>query len=731
MTLEKMLRYVVLAGIFALPFIVLYVSRSLFFPFITGKNFAFRIIVEIIAGGWLTLALVNPAYRPKRTWLLWAFGIFVILIGISDIFGTYPLKSFWSNYERMEGWVTLAHLFVYFVVATSVLATEKLWHQWWRTSLGVSVIVAFYALFQLLGFITINQGGVRLDATFGNATYLGVYMLFHVFIACLLLARSWVENAPGKRAPLVVIYGGAIALNTLILFFTATRGAILGLIGGAVLAMLLILVASPSSSLRRPIAITLASLAVIAGLFFLVRDTAFVRGIEPLARLASISASETTITSRFMNIGMAWEGFKERPIFGWGQENYAAVFDKHYNPEMYAQEPWFDRTHNIIFDWLIAGGILGLLAYLSLHAVALYLLWRSDTFALYERAILTGLLAGYFFYLLFTFDNITSYLFFVSLLGYITVRATQSEAPLFAQKSFAATYTPALLIGVVILVFGAGWYVNADAIAQNRSIIRGISTHAAGPSQNLVYFKEAIAYRGVGTQEAREQLSQAAISIVGAQSVATDIKQQFVQTAADAMTAQANEASQNARFPFFLGILFDHAGLFADGKVWLEKAKSLSPRKQSILFELGLNAFARQDTAQALAYFKEAYDLAPAYGEARLYYAAAAIRNQNDALAEELLAPMITAGTAADARIASAYASRNRYDKIAEIWEAYIALHPQELDARLTLAGAFYTAGNRAQSIAVLEKAKRDIPGSAAQIDALIEQVRAGTVSVE
>ena len=105
MTLEKVLRGAVLTGIFAMPFIVLFVAQSLFFPFITGKNFTFRIIVEVITALWLALALVNPEYRPRRSWILLAFALFVLSIGVSDVFGANAWKSIWSNYERMEGWV--------------------------------------------------------------------------------------------------------------------------------------------------------------------------------------------------------------------------------------------------------------------------------------------------------------------------------------------------------------------------------------------------------------------------------------------------------------------------------------------------------------------------------------------------------------------------------------------------------------------------------------------------
>lgn len=724
MTLEKALRWGVLASVLCLPFLALYVSRSMFFPFITGKNFAFRILVEVAASAWIALALLYPLYRPRRTWLLWAFAAFVILIGISDIFGVYPFKSFWSNYERMEGWITLAHLFAYFVVAVSVLNTEKLWKYWWHTSLAASTLVAFYALTQLLGWQEINQSTTRLDATLGNSTYLGIYMLFHVFLAALFLARTWVEQ-PRSRQIAAWVYGASIALNTFVLFFTATRGAILGLIGGAVLAALILIVLAPRSRVAWRAGVAVATLVVLAGVFWTVRDAAWIQRIEPLQRLTSLS-QEGVPDAREMNWRMAWEGFKERPLLGWGQENYAAVFDTYYNPDMYAQEPWFDRTHNIIFDWLIAGGVLGLLAYLSLYFLALLAIWRSSAFAPYERAILTGLFAGYFFYNLFTFDNITSYILFVSVLAYITARASQQSATLMQASALPQAAAPAAAGAAILLASGLVWFVNADAIRQNLVLIQAIQPQSGGAAQNLAYFKEAEAMHSAGEQEVREQFSQAAISIARAEDQPLEIKQQFVQAAAEAMQRQAADAPESARAPFFLGILYDHAGAYADAEIWLEKARVISPKKQAILFELGLNAFARNAPDEAVGYFAEAYEAAPAYREARVFYAAALIRAGNDVAANEILQPLIENGTAADQRIASAYASRSRYDRIAEIWSAHIAKNPEDIDARFLLAGAYYAAGNSAAAISELEAAKLTVPSAAAQADQLIQQVRNG-----
>lgn len=727
MALEKALKYTVLTGVFLLPFIVLYVSDSMFFPFISGKNFAFRIIVETIAGLWIALALVYPQYRPRMSALLYTFAFFVVWMAIADFFGVYPFKSFWSNYERMEGLVTLLHLFAYFVVAISMLTTEKLWRYWWHTSLAVSVIVAFIGLSQLGGLVDINQGNIRIDARIGNATYLAVYMLFHIFMAGLFLAQAWVREGKGKRLLPVSLYGALIALNSFVLFFTATRGAILGLFGGALLAALILIVIAPRSRVAWRAGVVIGVAIVLAGGFWLVRDAAWVHRIEPLRRLATITNDGITI-ARFINVEMAIEGFKERPILGWGQENYSAVFDKYYDPRMYAQEQWFDRTHNIIFDWLIAGGILGLLAYLGLYAFALLALWRSGAFKPYERAILTGLFAGYFFYLLFTFDNITSYILFVALLAYIIARAKSVDSDPPTRIAPLPKESMPIVAALACVGIGASiWFLNVPAIASNRILIQSLMPQQGGAAKNLELFREALAYESVGTQEIREQLSQAAMSAVAQEGIAQDVKQGFVQLAATEMTKHMADAPQNARAPFFLGLMLDRAGAYDDAKIALDEALKRSPKKQGILFELGLNALVRGAQDESIAYFKQAYDFAPEYLDARYYYAAALIRAGRDAEADTLLAPIIEAGNLNDQAIAAAYAERGQFQKIVAIWMKWTEKHPTDLNGWLVLAGAHYSAGDRTNSIRVLEEAKRQLPGEAARINDLIGQVQAGT----
>jgi O-antigen ligase/tetratricopeptide (TPR) repeat protein len=734
--LEKTLRWIVIAGVFALPFVCLIVATSLFFPYITGKNFAFRIIVEIITASWLALALVNPAYRPRRSWILGAFAVFVFIIAIADAQGVNAFKSFWSNFERMDGWITIAHLLAYTVVAASVMNTERLWRWLWWTTLGVSAYLSIYGLLQVAGLTALGAGGsaglsARIDATFGNPIYLAVYMLFHIFIAAMLWAQMWAARSKGERLAPSLAYGAIIVLDTIALFLSGTRGTMLGLVGGAVLALLIYALIKGSHRTRYLAVGSVVLVVVLGGALKLGKDTSFVKNVGFLDRLASISLTDTTIASRFTNMSIAWQGVKERPILGWGQENYAIVFDKYYDPRMYADEQWFDRVHDIIFDWWVAGGTLGLLAYLSIFAAALWALWKSRGFTVAEQSILTGLLAGYFVHNLTVFDNITSYILFGTLLAYIVFRSSEAlkSAVIPQGKAMPRWSLPYVTMCAALLLWGGAWYVNEPGLAQNKALLSAISSQG-DPTTNLQYFKTAIGYHSFGTQEAREQLSQITAQVAQSTSISNDVKQQFFDLTVSEMQAQEALSPLDARFPLFLGTVYDAYGDYTDGQASLLKAHTLSPDKQTIYFQLGQGAWALNDDAQALQYFKTAYDLAPAYLDAQIYYAAAAIRAGDETTAGQLIQPLIASGQAADSRILAAYAARNELGKAIPLWIAHIKAQPTDAQAYFTLAAIYYQMGDHADAITILQQAEQALPSVATQADPLIQQIKNGTVQI-
>jgi len=726
MSIKRVLRYILFATLFAVPFVPLIVSGSMFFPFITGKNFMFRILVEVAIAAWGILSLYDASYRPKRSAVLWSFLTFIVLIGISDIAGENLFKSFWSNFERMEGLLGLLHLFGFFLVAGTVLDTEKLWKRFFHVSVGVASFICMYGLFQLGGALEIHQGGVRLDATFGNATYLAVYMLFHIFLV------AWLAYKNSNSHPLRWVYGALGVLFTTILYFTATRGAILGLIGGALLVALIgLLHRQFPRGARRLSAVMMLGTVVLVGSFMFLRNTEFVRTSPVLSRFSELSLQERTTTSRFLIWNMAWQGVKERPILGWGQENFIYVFGKYYDSRMYNQEPWFDRAHNIIFDWAIAGGLLGLLSYLGIFGAGLFVLWRGENFSPPEKALLTGLFVAYLFHNLFVFDNITSYVLFVSLLGMLHSRyannllsAGEASEPHLNQPG---TWAHIGVVAIVIVLGFSLYFFNARPIFANHALLQSLAPQQEGLEKNLALYEKTIEYNSIGRQEAREQLSQAAVTVLRLNTT-SEIKSMFAKAAQRELLAEIETDPENPRYPIFLGALLNRLGAYDDALMVLNGALEKSPRRQLLLFEIGNSYLQKQDYNNALATYRKAFELDTHFTEARRFYIAAAIYAGDLVLVQDLSDGVPDLVLAREPLILQAYADTNQPLMLVRLWSARVEELPDDPQTNLSLAAAYLQAGDAESAIATVQKVIKLDPEFEAQGQQIIQQIRDGTI---
>ncbi|MCK9352071.1 MAG: O-antigen ligase family protein [Candidatus Paceibacterota bacterium] len=750
-TIESYLRGIIVTGVFAIPFLAFIVAGSLFFPFITGKNFGFRMIVEVIFAAWILLAYYNAAYRPKFSWIMAVASLFVVVVFLADLFGFNSYRSFWSNYERMEGFVGLIHVFAYFLVVGSVF-TKDLWTKFLHTSVWASITMSFYGVNQLMGGSEISQGGIRLDGRFGNAAYFGGYLLFNIFLTAFLMAQR------RSRDLLWYAYAAAIALQTYIMFATETRGSMLGLFVGLVISSLLFIILDKKRPMMKWIAAgTVAFVLAFVMLVFQNQDSDFVKNSRPLARIASISLTENTVASRFMVWGMAIDGFKERPILGWGQENFNIVFNKYYDPGMYAQEQWFDRAHDIFFDWLISAGILGLALYLLLFFFGVALVWSPETISeekgiwakvrhawrshfggedqdkILERSILTGLFASYFVHNIFVFDNLFSYILFFSLLAYLHHHHVRklAEAKNFIKNPMSEAPLPFSYIGTtVIIVFcGIFYFVNILPIQANTAIIRGISqTSQDGlPTQaNLDAFKTAISLDTFGTTEAREQLVQAAMRINSA-NVSDALKQDFSAYAREQILQQLEDFPNDARYESFAGMLFIRSNMNAEALVHFAKAHELSPKKQTISFNLisaELNA-GENDKAVALA--KETYELEPKFDDAAITYATTLLRSGKISEGQKLLTERFGTDLVYNENLITAYAANKQFDKIITILQKKLATG-EDSQTRLRLAAAFLETGDKANAILEIQKIQAANPNFKEQGDAYINEIRTGKI---
>ncbi len=720
--MKDIVKGAVYLGIFAIPFIPLIIANSMFFPFITGKNFMFRIIVEIIFAAWIILALYEPVYRPKFSWILGSFSALLVVMFFANLFGEHPLSSFWSNFERMEGYVTLVHTFLYMLVVGSVLTTDKLWSRFFNTTLLSAVILALYAFAQLSGNITINQGGWRLDGTLGNSAYMAIYMLFHVFIALFMLLRT---KSQGMR----YLYGSLTLLFVYLLIQTATRGSILGMVGGlGITTAYIALFTKEHPGIRKAAAGGLIALVVLVGLFVTFRQSEVIQNNPYLGRVANITLSEGGV--RFKIWHMAWEGFKERPVLGWGQSNFNYIFNKQYDPSIYFAESWYDRVHDIAFDWLVAGGVLGFIAYFGILLSAIFYLFirplikNDESFTVIERGVLLGLLAGYVFHNIFVFDNIVSYVFFGTILAFIHSRVATDIGTLKTRKFDIRVVEQVTAPLVAVALVAVIYFVNVPGIQAAQGIIRAFS--AKSPEAMLKEFDTALSRGSFGNQEIREQLTRQTQTILQSPDASDELKQKMKARTEEELLKQIDEKPGDARVHVFISSFYRMTGEVDKAIEQLAIARELSPKKQQIIFEQGLAYLQKEDYETALGIFKEAYDLAPSYTEAAVFYAVAAMYAGKPEIVAEVIN---TDGLkdqlyANDLAVQAAYKMK-QYDMLKEIFNARILKNPTDPQVRVNLAFILDEAGDTMAAIGVLSKAGEDIPDFKGQSEQFIASLLA------
>lgn len=707
-------------GLFVTPFIPLYVSRVLFFPFITGKAFIFRTIVEIVFAAWVFLAIFYKEYRPKKSALLIALSVFVAVVALATIFGANPYKSFWSNFERMEGLVAYLHLFAYFLVLGQVFRKND-WPVFFNLFVVSGIIESIYAWFQRFGYIASLQGGIgRPDGTIGNPTYLAAYLIFILFFCLYLLFNS--------RYPESKIFYGATSLFVLAtIYLTASRGPGLAIIAGGILGSILYLSFNRSGETAKYRKIALAVLAFFilapAG-FWLAKDTDFVHSNPTLSRLTLLSLKERTVASRFVIWQMGWEGFKERPILGWGPDNYELVFSKYFKPALWRQEPWFDRSHNIIFDWLINAGILGLASYLGIFVSALYLLWmayKKNIFSWGNAILIFVLFFAYFFQNLFVFDNSSTYMGFFAVLAFL--HSSTREPDITESKNFNRA-NPLVALGLLIPLAAIIYFINMRPLLANFSLLEALKLQSAGNySGAFERYQKALAYNTLGNKEIREQLARFSLNVGGLESVPADFRDKILRTAMEEAQKSIMENSMDPRAYIFLGGIFRGVGFNDQAVAVFSKAVELSPAKQQIYFELGDAYIQKGDYANAVKVLEKSYALDNEFDRAVFNLAAAYIINGQQQEADDLLNKFSGTVNVPEIILTQAYSKVKDYKRLAGIWKALAENSVSDIQYWKNAAGAYLLTGEKSEAIKVLEKAITLNPAFKGEGDALIKDI--------
>ena len=387
-------------GIGFILFIPLYVGGSFFFPFIFPKIWLFQLIIEIIFFFYVVLAISDSRFRPKFSLVLGTALLLTLILIITSFTGLDAFRSFWGNTERMSGVIAWFHLAIFAIILSSVLRVEKEWKQFFSLTVAVSVLEFFYVLAQYFAFSWTWLPGSQMG-TIGNTDLLASYAIFSAFFALYLCQSS----------KLRWLWAAAFFLNIGTLFLASSRGALLGF--GSGIFVYILFQAWQKPLVRKPLAfIILIAIILYASLWFM-RGKDFVKNTPQLTRISNVSIKDDTVQQRFAEWGIAWNAFKDRPIFGWGPNNYLYLHNTFLDPRVYnLRETNFDRAHNAYLDYASMSGILGLLGYLFLIGILFWTFYKSGL------RTWMALVVAYAVQSFFVFDSPASYIALFLTIGF-------------------------------------------------------------------------------------------------------------------------------------------------------------------------------------------------------------------------------------------------------------------------------------------------------------------------
>lgn len=591
--MEKILKYIIWAGLLGICFIPLIVKSTYFFPYIVPKTLAFRITIEVIFLAFLGLAIIKKEYRPKINLVLVLFFLYIISVFISSVAAGSFYFSFWSNNERSEGLLLLLHLFLFLIVLSGFLRRLKDWLIVFEAFFVSGLLVSLVALGQYfnLSWVLGSSGGIRLAATIGNAGYVAGYLIFNIFFGLFLFFFR-------KNKYLRGYYILGILLQIFIVLNTLSRGGILALVFSlSMFTGYLVFFYLKSNKLVRNTGIIILLLMVfLAGFVLFNRQANWVKNNPVLGRISTISVEAVTAQNRLMTWQSSYQGFKEKPILGYGYENVYQVFDRYFNPKIYrhvGSVVWFDRAHNIIFDRLITGGLIGLFLYLSLLLLPLYYLWRffrRNKTASHHLipVIFTLVMLAYFIQNLFIFEALVTYIPLFLILGFVSQFGPSWQGKFSQSKK---PYLILLTIGIIAFL-PILFMANIKPAVANKELIKAmIKVQTREYKVAYDQFIGVLDRNTAGNQEYRQHLGEFVSNAINVQELDQSWLAQVALKAEQEFDKQIEEKPEQTRnylmFMRFLNRTYHFNPERLNKSLALaEKAIKLSPTRPQTYYEV-------------------------------------------------------------------------------------------------------------------------------------------------
>jgi len=418
--------------ILALPILAV---PPLFHPAAWGKTIVFRIIFSILIFFFIyqiiyhksDIILEKLKSKPVKM-ILGILALLFVLSLLSTVFSPEKSFSFWGSPYRAGGFLNFA-FYIIFAVLTFLILKPKDWKLIWNVSIGTALAVSIFSLLQIFGVFKefLVSYGARMPGTLGSTIFLALYLSFFVFLS---LSFIIIEKNKIKKNFYIIF----LLLIAYVIFLSVTRAVFLGLLIGGLYFILFYPKKLAFLKIATLVLLTLGAL----GIYYIntpsekISSSPFITKNYTLTTLIyKLKTNLIFEDPRFSYWIIAINSLKEKPLLGYGPENFSIGFDKYFDPSLpnlnYMTMGQVDRAHNFIFDTAVTMGIPALLTFLSLFGVIFWQLQKlknlhkSEEISINQRLVAHGIqatLIAYFIGVSFSFDTFDTYLIFFLLVGY-------------------------------------------------------------------------------------------------------------------------------------------------------------------------------------------------------------------------------------------------------------------------------------------------------------------------
>lgn len=664
MQIRKAADYFLLGLLIFIPFISLVQFDETIYPYVTSKYFTFRFIIFLAGGLWLGWCVLEKAIRPRSSFLLKSLLIFIGVAFVANLFGANFWNSFWSNYSRMEGFLSLLFLLLFFLVLSSVLSSVQRWNWYWLSHIFVSILIFVVAVMQKMRLMLAVDYN-RVDSIFGNASYLAIYasMIFFLCLYVFLAERSkWVKG--------FVVF--AALCNLASIYLSQTRSATL-----AVLVCLGFFVFFVAKNKWKAFALMSSIfLAFVAGVFLLKARSGVSTNL--FERIAQVSLKDGSTQARVEIWAYCWRAFVDSPVIGWGQENfsYLATF---YRPQLWST-PWVDRAHNIFLEWMVSAGVFGLVALCLFLGAILAGLLKLDESRLpkAQKIALLSLLLCWFINECLSIDFYSISILFYSVIAFIHFLRVGSPSLKSPEKPSDNQKTASVVVFIAIGLM-LNFKLNISGLLKNMEMREFSKTESVlQADRNKACQKEiqkaseknlSFEYR-----EYRAYLIQNALYILGqfrTKNASDECVKAYYEAADHMIQREIIDDKDDYFYKHVAANFYTQFFNFQRADAIFQDLLAKIPQQQNFWIDYGHWNLAQGRLDEGLRLYRKAYDLDHGNPVAIMYLAMGLVYTKHYAEGNALTNRLFEMGRpeAFDERLINAYIAANQKQKIDEILE--------------------------------------------------------------